>query len=585
MIPTTSDILETMTDGFIALDSEGTVTYFNRQAEHILHYDRDEILECTLTDVLPEEVSTVLAECIAATISTQQTQTVTLEYPGLQRWLKFQLYPKAPGVLMYFSDVTDDVRSQAIREQVQSALRQQVNEHTRRLEQLNEKLLYDSMHDALTGLPNRSFFMDCLQKAINRTFLQEPFTVLFLDFDRFKRINDSLGHVLGDELLIALAQRLRQFIPPEGIMARLGGDEFIFLLNANSSAVTAELLADKISKALLQPFFIRGREIYMTASIGILIASEGYERAGDVLRDVDLAMYQAKANGKARYAFFDENMREQIITQVTLESDLRLAIERKHIQVFYQPIIDLYEDKLAGFEALARWQHPERGFVSPTKFIPIAEESDIILDIDNWVFQQACQQLQAWRQQNPASASLSVSLNVSSKQFSRAGFGAQVEHILKTHELSPSSVNIEMTERVVMDDTFGVQKNLTFLNDLGVHLHIDDFGTGYSSLSYLHKFPAHSIKIDRSFVDVMMERHETLELVRTLITMAHTLGLQVVAEGVESREQLNVLKELGCRYVQGYFFSKPMTSDEAYHYIQRYQKPRLAQENLITVDN
>ncbi|HEV2764829.1 MAG TPA: EAL domain-containing protein [Pyrinomonadaceae bacterium] len=423
-----------------------------------------------------------------------------------------------------------------------------------------ERLLHDALHDALTGLPNRALFMDHLRLAVERARRRESrqFAVLFLDLDRFKVINDSLGHMLGDQLLVGIARRLEDSLRPGDLVARLGGDEFTVLLEDIGSVAEATLVAERLQRELSRPFALAGREVFTTVSIGIAPSTIGHDRPENFLRDADTAMYCAKMLGKARHEVFDKNMHARAVTQLQLETDLRRAVEREEFFVQFQPIVSLGTGEIRSFEALVRWRHPEHGLISPGAFIPVAEETGLIVPLGRWVLLEACRQLRRWQQEHPTRATLSVSVNLSSKQFTQPDLIAQIRQALEETGLAPSSLKLEITESVVMENIEKAAEMLRELRALGVELSIDDFGTGYSSLSYLHRFPINTLKIDRSFVTRMSDNNENMEIVRTIVMLAHNLKMNVVAEGVETEQQLTQLLALGCGYAQGFYFSRPL---------------------------
>jgi diguanylate cyclase (GGDEF)-like protein/PAS domain S-box-containing protein len=425
---------------------------------------------------------------------------------------------------------------------------------------METQLIHDAFHDSLTGLYNRVLFIDRLKQAITRSNRspEEQFAVLFLDLDRFKLVNDSLGHLVGDQLLIAIAERLQSCLRACDTLARFGGDEFAILLEPLQTVSDATLIAERIQQALNRPLNLDGYEIFTTASIGIAFSTTGYSFPSDLLRDADTAMYCAKEQGKACYVLFDTDMYNQMATRLQLETDLRWAIERQELRVHYQPIVSLKTGQLAGFEALVRWQHPDRGLISPAEFIPIAEETGLIVPIGEWVLHTACQQTYQWQVQFPT-VPLSISVNLSSKQLSQPHLVQQVDQILQQTGLAPKQLKLEITESSIMQDAVSAAKVLTQLKARNVQISIDDFGTGYSSLSRLHEFPIDTLKIDRSFISLISRSGEKTELVQAIIILAHSLGMDVVAEGVETTEQLARLRQLQCEYGQGYLFSKPLT--------------------------
>ncbi|HYO64126.1 MAG TPA: EAL domain-containing protein [Pyrinomonadaceae bacterium] len=435
----------------------------------------------------------------------------------------------------------------------------QVQEITDR-KRAEERLLHDALHDSLTGLPNRALFMDHLKMTMARAKRRKDqvFAVLFLDVDRFKVINDSLGHMLGDQLLVGVARRLESCIRQEDTVARVGGDEFTILLEDIQDETEAASIAERIQKELKQPFSLDGHEVFTTVSIGIAPSTTGYENPEEIMRDADTAMYRAKTLGKARHEVFDKAMHAYAVNLLQLETDLRRALERGEFFIQYQPIVSLDNFNLCGFEALVRWQHPERGLVSPLDFIPIAEDTGQIIAIGHWTLREACRQMRRWQKQFPTDLPLSISVNLSSRQFTQPDLLEQIRKVLDETKLPARCLKLEITESVVMENIEKATAMLRELRDLGVQLSIDDFGTGYSSLSYLHRFPIDTLKIDRSFVMRMVDNSENIEIVRTIVMLAQILGMDVVAEGVETKEQLALLRKLGCENGQGYFFSRPL---------------------------
>ena len=437
-----------------------------------------------------------------------------------------------------------------------------------------EQLLHDALHDALTQLPNSALFMDRLGMAIASAKRRRDllFAVLFFDLDRFKVINDSLGHGLGDRLLIAIARRLLGFLRPGDTVARLGGDEFAILANDIEEPSDATLIAERVQEELARPFDLDGYEVFTTASIGIALSSSNYERPEELLRDADTAMYRAKHLGKNRHAVFDEAMHHRAVEQLRLETDLRRALDRREFEIHYQAIVALGEGRIEGFEALVRWRHPERGLVQPDEFIPVAEETGLIVPIGWRILRQACRQMAEWQQQIPATKPLALSVNLSGKQFAQPDLVSRVERVLSETGLDASTLRIEITESLIMEEADEAVAKLRRLRELGIQLHIDDFGTGYSSLAYLHRLPTHTIKIDRSFVSRMSDRHHQAEIVQTIVSLARNLGMKVAAEGLETAEQLAKLRDLQCELGQGFFFSEPLDAVGARELIE--QDPR-----------
>ena len=424
---------------------------------------------------------------------------------------------------------------------------------------VEEQLVYQAVHDQLTGLHNRVLFVDRLDLAIRRTkrHPERSFAVLFVDLDRFKVVNDSLGHQVGDELLVAVAERLRTCVRPEDTVARQGGDEFTVLLEEIGDEAEAVLVAERIQEAIKRPFAVRGTEVFTTASIGIAPAAAHYTRAEEVLRDADIAMYRAKSLGKSRHELFHAGMHASAVALLELESDLRRAAERDELRLHYQPIVDLASGALIGFEALLRWEHPQRGLVYPDQFVGVAEETGLIVEIGWWTLREACRQMNQWQERWDEERRLTLSVNISGRQFGHPAVVQRVREALDASGLPARCLALEITESVVMDESEQAAGRLEALRALGLQLHIDDFGTGYSSLSYLHRFPVHTLKIDRSFVGRIGPQGENAEIVRTITRLAHNLGLKVIAEGVETPEQCLHLRNMLCHYGQGYHFSEP----------------------------
>lgn len=429
---------------------------------------------------------------------------------------------------------------------------------------VEEKMHHAAFHDNLTGLPNRALFTDTLSRAITRSLDLSDFrfAVIFTDLDRFKIVNDSLGHDTGDELLISFGSRLESCIRDTDLVARLGGDEFAILLYGIGGIEDAKRVADDIQESLTEPFEIDGHQFFTSVSMGIAYSDHGYVRPEEILRDADTAMYKAKANGKARYEVFDKQMHTRAVQTLTLENELRRALERGDIKPYYQAVVALRTGKIVGFEALARWVHPERGLISPADFIPLAEENGLIGPVATAVMDQACKQLSVWkhRYQLP---DLSVSANLSVAQFRKTNLVESVSSAIHDARLSPHSLKLEITETVIMEDSGTAIETIKTLKQLGVQISIDDFGTGYSSLSYLHKFPFDVIKIDRSFISRMTIDRESFGIIRTICALAIELGKEVIAEGVERKEHQKMLCDIGCQYGQGYLFSKPVDADSA----------------------
>src|SRR5438105_2349013 len=426
--------------------------------------------------------------------------------------------------------------------------------------------------DPLTGLPNRLLFIDRLGRLIKHSRRRKDhlFAVLFLDLDGFKMINDSLGHLIGDQLLVGVAMRLEKCLRSSDTVARLGetftvarlgGDEFTILLDDIKDAADANRAAERLMKALAPAFVLAGKEVFTSISIGIALSNSAYEEPEDMLRDADTAMYRAKSLGKARYEVFDADMRASVMARLQLETDLRRALERNEFRNFYQPIVSLESGRIVGFEALLRWQHATRGMISPEEFIFVAEETGLIRELGWWSLREACRQMSQWRARSKSYLDLTISVNLSAKQLLQRHLVEDMEKLLREIGLPPEALKLEITESAVMADPAAAAETLQAIKSLGIRLAIDDFGTGYSSLSYLHRFPLDTLKIDRSFISGGGEG-DTMEIARTIMPMAKNLRLDVVAEGVETIEQVTLLKRLQCKYAQGYYFSKPLAPEE-----------------------
>ena len=425
-----------------------------------------------------------------------------------------------------------------------------------------EQLVHDALHDPLTGLPNRGLFLDRLERAIAYS-IRHPdtsFTVIFLDLDRFKVVNDRVGHVAADQVLTALARRLEACLRQGDTVARLGGDEFALLLQ---DADDPAAVAHRIQQEMLQPFDAGGQQILVTASLGIALSSTGIERPEDVLRDADAAMYRAKARGRARFEIADAELHARSLQQLEMESQLREAVEGNQLRLHFQPVVLMETRALAGFEALMRWEHPVHGLRSPDEFIPVAEQSGLIMSLGRWALLEGCRQMQAWRRAYPGSEALWLSVNLSSRQFLHPQLVQEIHEVLAETGLPPDRLRLEITESVIMDDPAAVGAILHRLRASGIGVAVDDFGTGYSSLAYLHRLPLDTLKIDRSFVHQMHEDPTLEAVIQTVISLSGRLRLETVAEGVETDEEALALHRMGCRFGQGFLFSHPLPPDDA----------------------
>ncbi len=431
--------------------------------------------------------------------------------------------------------------------------------------QLEQKLRHDALHDGLTELPNRTLFMQAIKRCLNSAIedSEQQFAILFIDLDRFKIINDSLGHLAGDKLLIACAQRLKNCIVEDNILARLGGDEFTILLERAKDISDAVTIAKKILAEFSTPFTLGTRSLTITVSIGIVMGNGEYSEEIDLLRDADTALYRAKELGKARYEIFDRQMYLDAMQRLDLENELRQAISVGELVLYYQPILDLSTRKLLGFEALVRWIHPQKGMISPDEFIPLAEETGLIVPLGEWVIDKACKQISIWQDSLPSANTLFMSINVAGEQLDDLNFLNNIDRIIAETKVDPKCLKFEITESMLIENTTKVVAVLNKIKNRKIQLSIDDFGTGYSSLSYLPQFPVDILKIDRAFINAMNVEQQNLEIVKAIVTLAKVLKMQIVAEGIETEAQLNTLKFLGVEYGQGFLISKPLTPELA----------------------
>jgi diguanylate cyclase (GGDEF)-like protein len=466
--------------------------------------------------------------------------------------------------------LTDQVMSKAA--ELEGANRDLAAEITER-KRIEQKLSYDALHDGMTGLPNRALFLDRLGQAIEYSQRRREFSfaVLFIDMDHFKVVNDSLGHLIGDQLLAAIGARLRETLRSGDTLARFGGDEFAILMDTMQQDDAANRLAERIQMALQRPFKLDGHELHASASIGIVTDVANYRHAEELLRDADLAMYEAKALGKARSESFDVELRNQALLRMEMEDELRKGLDSGEITVHYQPIVSLDTYRIAGVEALVRWKHPHRGLLPPKDFLAMAEETGLILPVGDQVLEEACRAMQALHQRYPGLQHISVDVNISNKQFTQPKLTEKVAQVLRLTGLEPQSLRLEVTERVLIGNMRMANRVFGELHEMGVQLDIDDFGTGYSALAYLHNFPIHALKIDRAFIEGMRKDRKGLGLVRAIVSMAHELGMETVAEGIETEEQLNELKALLCHYGQGLLLSPPLELEEVRQLFDRVQ--------------
>lgn len=532
------------------LDTAGYVTSWNTGVRRVLGYDEAEFIGQKFSSMFaPEDIETGEPE--------RELETATADgQADNERW-----HIRKDGTRFWATGTVTPLHNETRRVHGFAVVMR--DETERRMAE--ERTAHDAAHDDLTGLPNRALFVEHLKRAIARSKRHPDylFAVLFLDLDRFKNINDSLGHVVADQLLVEIGHKLAATLRPEDMVARFGGDEFVILLDGIQRVLDATRVAYRIHEELVSPFNLGGNEVFTSTSIGIALSLHRYDRPEECLRDADTAMYRAKALGKARHEIFDKSMHDHAVALLRLETDLRRAVERKEFRVHYQPIVLLETGRITGFEALLRWQHPERGLLAPAEFMSVAEETGLIVPIGQWILGEACRQTRVWQEQNSSEPPLAISVNLSSKQFLQPDLIERVKEILLKTDLDARGLKLEITESVVMENAGEGIAVIGQLRDLGVDIHIDDFGTGYSSLSYLHRFPVDTMKIDRSFIHRMSARDENSEIVQTIVALAHSLHMDVIAEGVETEEQLRQLKTLQCEYGQGYYFSRPVEAKSA----------------------
>jgi diguanylate cyclase (GGDEF)-like protein/PAS domain S-box-containing protein len=551
-------LIESMSEGLLQIDLNDRIIFTNKRFCEMMEYSEEELLgRCASEIFLDEEGQKVV----------EQANQRRLE--GVSENYEIQLKTKNGKKIWSLIGAVPLTDSKG---EISGSM--SVHTDITQRKQAEEALLYNAMHDKLTGLPNRALFLEHLRRVMGRSpHREKTFAVLFIDFDGFKLINDSLGHLEGDDLLKLISRRLEVITRATDVVARLGGDEFTILLDELNNEDEALFVVDRIQELFKESFNLSGREIFISASIGIAFRNSKYKTPDQILRDADIAMYRAKRSGKARFEIFSEAMHEQVSSRLLLETELRLALERNEFKVFYQPIMDIASNRLIGFESLIRWFHPERGQIMPNDFIPIAEETGLIVPIGEFVLQEACRQTFQWHSRFPQHSNLSISVNLSSKQFLQPDLVERIKEILKETKMNPTLLHLEITESHMMENSQQAIVIIKKLRELGIRLSIDDFGTGYSSLSYLQQLPINYLKIDRSFINLMSSNTENGEIVRTIVMLARNLNLEVIAEGIETEEQAQLLVGLNCSFGQGYLYSKPTDADQAEEHLLKSNNP------------
>lgn len=551
-------VVETATDAIILIDHRGEIISWNRSAETIFGYSESEILRQPFSVLFPASFTQNLKQVsgcdplIASGLlrpGSRATELNGRHQDGSEFPLEISLssWETAEGV--FYSGIVRDITER---------------------KSLENQLTHQALHDPLTKLANRALFRDRVEHAIDRAVRKRaPLAVMFLDLDNFKSVNDSLGHAAGDELLVSVTERLQACLRSTDTPARLGGDEFAVLVEDIEHTEDAVFVAERIRNVLSTPFSISGTEIFVSTSIGIATTATALESPEELLRNADVAMYMSKSNGKDRYTVFKSEMRDSLVKRVQLEADMRYGINHKEFEVFYQPIVELHSEQIIGIEALVRWNHPKYGLIYPLDFIPLAEETGLIVPLGQWIIEKACTQASEWQTQFGFGERLSITVNIAGRQFQEDGLLQTVEAALAKSGLPPNSLILEITESTMLMNTESTIKKLTELKSLGLRLAIDDFGTGYSSLSYLQRFPVDILKIDKSFVEKISLGKEGAAVTRAIITMSDTLHLKTIAEGVESPVQQTELQNLGCEFGQGFHFAEPLRSADMNEFLRQ----------------
>lgn len=566
-------LIENMSEGLVHLDRNDHIIFVNKRFCQMTGYREEELLGQNASALLLDEEG----RKIVAKANQRRRRGISEDYELQLRTCQGKIIWSLVGAVPTLDAGGKVIGSMSVHTDITERKRAE------------EQLIHNALHDALTGLPNRALFLEHLRRAIGHSpRRKKTFAVLFLDFDGFKLINDSLGHMEGDSLLKMIARRLGSLLRGDDVVARLGGDEFTILLDDLTDSKDAFFVVERIQDILKEPFILSGREVFISASIGIALRDAKYKTPEEMLRDADIAMYRAKSSGKGRHEIFNQAMHEQVSNRLRLETELRLALERGEFRVFYQPIMQIATNQLIGFEALVRWFHPQRGQIMPGEFIPIVEETGLIVPLGEWILRESCRQVREWQRRFPARSDLTISVNLSCKQFMQFDLVERIADILRKTGLEARFLRLEVTESHVMENSDMAITIMNRLRDLGVQISIDDFGTGYSSLSYLQRLPINYLKIDRSFINLMNANHENGEIVRAIVMLAKNLNMKVIAEGIETEEQALKLINLDCQFGQGYFYSKPTDAIQAEDILGNGQplniSPDLAELNFDTVN-
>jgi len=535
--------------GLLRLDAGGRITDVNTAAEILLGQRLQDLRNAPFVDCLPAtNTRAQFMEYLQRNLAQRERVRLEIEFneeQGTTRTLLLEIGAASPtdtgdpGYMVALVDISDRAEATA-------------------------QLQHDALHDPLTGLANRAHLLQRLELALQRAarYPEFQFALLFVDLDRFKAINDSLGHLVGDRVLIAVAEKLRGFVRKSDLAARLGGDEFVLLLEDIQGLDAAVQIAERLTDTLKQPLWLRDRELFVSTSIGIVAGSPDHHSASELLRDADVAMYRAKTHRQNRYEIFEPAMHTEAMARLQLEGELREALSNDALALCYQPVVSLADGRLCGLEALVRWPHPTRGLLTPEDFIAMAEETGLILPLGAWVLARACQQLRHWRDRFPHQRHLDVGINLSAVQCREPDLPRQLATLLTDNELPGEQLTLELTENLLINDTTQFMTRLPALSALGVRLSIDDFGTGYSSLSYLHQIPVHRLKIDQTVVAGLGGFGQETDIIQTIMALARRLDLEVVAEGIETPEQLALLRQAGCQRGQGYLISRPLSEDD-----------------------